>query len=76
MKVINFIIENYPYKDYDKTKDLLEKRYSKKKFEFIYPRYNPNYYGGKDNIGIYSEIYNILACINADLVMYKKQKLL
>jgi hypothetical protein len=39
----------------------------KKKLKFIFPLYSPNDYGGKDNVGIYSEIYNILACVKKDL---------
>ena len=66
-KFIDFIINKYPFQDYNITKDKLEKMNFKKKLEFIFPLYSPNNYGGKDNVDIYSEIYNLLACVKNDL---------
>jgi hypothetical protein len=71
MKFINHIIQKFPYKDYYKTKHISEKKNYEKIIEFIYPKYCPNNYRGKDNVGIYYEIHNILACIKEDLKMIK-----
>lgn len=63
---INFILDKYPYKDCDKTKDMIKNKNCKKIVEFIFPRYNPNNYSKKDNVGIYSEIYILLAVLKDD----------
>ena len=67
IEFICFILEKYPYKDYNKSKDLLKNMSCKKMIEIIFPKYNPDNYYDRDDVSIYYEIYFLLTLLKDEL---------
>lgn len=67
MEFIKYIINNYKYKNFVNSEDLFKNKSLEKIIDIISPEYNPDYYHGRDDVGIYNEIFLLLALIKANI---------
>ena len=74
MQFIKYIIKNYKYKNYVNSEVLFENKSLEKIIDIISPEYNPDYYNDKDDVGIYHEIFILLALIKANIERDNKSK--
>ena len=68
MEFINSILNKYRYSIFVRSEDLLKNKSLKEIIDIISPKYNPDNYQGRDTIGIYEEIYYLLALIKDDII--------
>jgi len=71
MEFIDFIISKYPFYNYENIKDSLKDINIQKKHEIIFPKYQPDNYGGREDYVVYNEIYILLGKMKEDLIKYK-----
>jgi hypothetical protein len=71
MEFIDFIISKYPFYNYENIKDSLKDINIHKKHEIIFPKYQPDNYGGREDYVVYNEIYILLGKMKEDLIKYK-----
>ena len=67
MEFIKYIINNYKYKNFVNSEDLFKNKSLEKIIDIISPEYNPDYYHDRDDVGIYNEIFLLLALIKANI---------
>lgn len=64
MEFIQYLIENYPFINFDSSqKEELMQDSFKKTFKSIFPRYHPDNYKDRNNAKIYEKIYTLLVII-------------
>ena len=61
IEFIKYIVHNYKYKNCVNSEELLKNKSLEKIIEIISPEYNPDYYLDKDSVGVYNEIFKLLA---------------
>ena len=72
MEFFQHILKKYPFKGYEKNKDLIKDKSFEETLEDIYGKYQPDNYGDKHNFLIYNEIYILLGNIKEDLLKINK----
>ena len=71
MEFIDFILTNYPFIGYEKSKDLIKNSVCENIRAYIYPKYHPDNYTKREDFIVYNEIYMLLGEMKDDLVKYK-----
>ena len=74
MEFIKFILEDYPYANFDpEKKDELLKNEFEQIFEIIFPKYHPDNYKDRPDFLIYNEIYILLVQMEEKLIKKKNE---
>ena len=74
MEFIKFILEDYPYSNFDpEKKDELLQNDFEKIFEIIFPKYHPYNYKDRSDFLIYNEIYILLVQMEEKLIKKKNE---
>ena len=75
LEFIKFILEDYPYSNFDPEKkdELLENEFEKI-FEIIFPKYHPDNYKDRPDFLIYNEIYILLVQMEEKLIKKSKEE--